>query len=101
MLFRSMRSLYASRWQTFRRVEAPTALPATFAGVKIAVAVAPIAAVFAEWAGSSSGLGHMLLTDLARIEVPRMFAAVAVLSAIAMLLYGSVALAERRLVTWR
>ena len=39
-----MRSLDASRWQIFRRVEAPTALPSFFTGAKIAVVLAPIGA---------------------------------------------------------
>ena len=96
-----MRTLDASRWQIFRRVEAPGALPSTFAGIKIAVVVAPIAAVFGEWAGSTSGLGHLILTDNAQLEVARQFAAIAVLSAIALVLIGLIALVERRVVTWR
>ncbi len=96
-----MRSLDASRWQLFRRVEAPGALPSFFTGAKIAVVVAPIGAVFGEWVGGSSGLGHMILTDNAQLEVAREFAAVAVLSAMALALIGLVTLAERRVVSWR
>ena len=96
-----MRSLDASRWQIFRRVEVPTALPSAFTGTKIAVVFAPIAALFGEWAGSSSGLGHLILQDGAQLEVARQFATVAVLSAIALALMGLVVLAERRVVTWR
>jgi ABC-type nitrate/sulfonate/bicarbonate transport system permease component len=96
-----MRSLDASRWQILRRVEAPTALPNVFTGTKIAVVLAPIGAVFGEWVGSSSGLGHLILTDNAHLEVAREFATVVVLSAIALLLIGLLALAERRVVTWR
>ncbi len=96
-----MRSLNASRRQRFRRVEAPAALPNLFTGVKIAVVFAPIAAVFAEWAGSSSGLGHLIQSDLAYFQVARQFATVAVLSAMALALIGLVTLAERRVVTWR
>ena len=96
-----MRTLDASRWQVLRRVEAPSALPNAFTGTKIAVVLAPIAAVFGEWVGGSSGLGHLILTDNAQLEVAREFAAVAVLSAIALILIGLVALAERRVVTWR
>jgi NitT/TauT family transport system permease protein/putative hydroxymethylpyrimidine transport system permease protein len=98
---RMMRSLEASRWQTFRRLEGPNALPNTFSGAKIAVTIAPIGAVFAEWAGSSSGLGHMILLDGAQLDTARQFAAVVVLSAMALALFGLVALAERRIVTWR
>jgi putative hydroxymethylpyrimidine transport system permease protein len=96
-----MRSLDASRWQIFRRVEAPNALPNLFTGAKIAVVLAPIGAVFGEWVGASSGLGHLILTDNAQLEVAREFAAVVVLSAIALVLIGLLALAERRIVTWR
>jgi NitT/TauT family transport system permease protein/putative hydroxymethylpyrimidine transport system permease protein len=96
-----MRTLDGSRWQVFRRVEAPGALPSFFTGAKIAVVVAPIGAVFGEWVGSSSGLGHLILTDNAQLEVAREFAAVIVLSAMALLLIGLVALVERRVVAWR
>ncbi len=96
-----MRSLDSSPWQIFRRLEAPSALPSVFTGVKIAVVIAPIGAVFAEWAGSSSGLGHLIQSDGANFEVARQFATVAVLSALALLLVGLTALVERRVVTWR
>jgi putative hydroxymethylpyrimidine transport system permease protein len=96
-----MRTLDASRWQIFCRVEAPNALPSFFTGAKIAVVLAPIGAVFGEWVGGSSGLGHLILTDNAYLEVAREFAAVAVLSAMALILIGLLTLAERRVVTWR
>lgn len=96
-----MRSLGASRWQLFRRVEAPTALPHVFTGAKIAVVIAPIGAVFAEWAGSSAGLGHLIQSDTATFEVARQFATVTVLSAMALALMGLTVLAERRVVSWR
>jgi putative hydroxymethylpyrimidine transport system permease protein len=96
-----MRSLDASRWQVFCRVETPTALPSFFTGAKIAAVLAPIGAVFGEWVGSSSGLGHLILIDSGYLEVARQFAAVAVLSAMALVLIGLIALAERRVVTWR
>ena len=96
-----MRSLDASRWQLFQRVEAPTALPHVFTGAKIAVVIAPVGAVFAEWAGSSAGLGHLIQSDTANFEVARQFATVAVLSAMALALMGLTVLAERRVVGWR
>jgi ABC-type nitrate/sulfonate/bicarbonate transport system permease component len=96
-----MRTLDGSRWQTFRRLEAPAALPFAFSGAKIAIAIAPIGAVFAEWAGSSSGLGWLIQQDSGQFQTARQFATVAVLSAIALALFGLLALAERRVVTWR
>lgn len=96
-----MRSLDASRWQRFWRVEAPAALPSLFTGIKISVVIAPIAAVFAEWAGSSSGLGHLIQSDTAYYLVDRQFASVVVLAAIALALIALTALAERYVVRWR
>lgn len=96
-----MRTLDATRLQILWRVEAPTALPFAFSGARIAVAVAVIGAVFGEWAGSDSGLGHLMLQDNAQLETVRLFAAVVVLAAIAIALFGLLALAERRIVTWR
>lgn len=98
---RMMRTLYASRMQILWRVELPGALPYLFTGAKIAIAVAVIGAVFGEWAGSSAGLGHMILQDNAQLLTARMFAAVTVLSAMAMALFGALSLVERRLVGWR
>lgn len=96
-----MRSLDASRWQILHRLELPTALPYTFSGARIAAVFTTIGAVFGEWAGSSSGLGHLMLQDNAQLETARVFAAFAILSAIALALFGLVALAERRVVGWR
>lgn len=96
-----MRTLDASRGQILWRVETPTALPYFFTGTKLAVVWAPIGAVFGEWVGASSGLGHLILQDNAQLETARVFAAVAILSAMALCLFGITALAERRVVTWR
>jgi len=96
-----MRTLDASRRQLLLRVEGPAALPYLFSGMRIAAVFAPIAALFAEWTGSSSGLGHMILQDNAQLEVARLFAAVVLLIAIALGLFGLLGLVERRVVRWR
>jgi NitT/TauT family transport system permease protein/putative hydroxymethylpyrimidine transport system permease protein len=98
---KTMRTLDASRRQLLWRLEAPTALPFAFSGARIAVALAPIAAVFGELAGGESGLGILIRQDSAQLETARMFAAAVVLAAIAITLYGLVALVERRVLTWR
>jgi NitT/TauT family transport system permease protein/putative hydroxymethylpyrimidine transport system permease protein len=95
-----LRSLDASRWQQLRHLEAPSALPATFTGVKVAAAVAVIGSVFAEWAGSDRGLGHTLLIANGQYETPRAFAACVLLFALAIALYGLFSLLERRVVDW-
>jgi putative hydroxymethylpyrimidine transport system permease protein len=95
-----LRTLDASRWQAFRYAEAPAALPAALSGAKIAVAVAVIGAVFAEYAGSSEGLGHLMLQAIPQLETPRAYAAVVLLAAFAVALFSALGLAERRLVPW-
>jgi ABC-type nitrate/sulfonate/bicarbonate transport system permease component len=99
-LVKMMRTLDASRLAIFGRVEAPTALPYFFSGAKIAVAVAVIGAVFGEWAGSSAGLGHLIQEASAQLETARTFAAVVVLSALAILLFAALSALERRVAWW-
>ena len=95
-----LRTLDASRWQAFRWAEAPAALPAALSGAKIAVAVAVIGAVFAEYVGSSEGLGHLMLQAIPQLETARAYAAVVLLAGFAVALFGALAAAERRLVPW-
>ena len=95
-----MRTFGASRWQTFRIVEAPAALPGVLTGAKLSVAVASIAAIFAELAGSEEGLGNLMLKAIPQFQTARAFASVLILSAFAVALFGLLALAERRLLPW-
>jgi putative hydroxymethylpyrimidine transport system permease protein len=99
-LVRMMRTLDANRWTILRRVEAPASLPFFFSGAKVAAAVAVIGAVFGEWVGADSGLGHLILTSQAQLQTARVFAAIAVLSAMALVLVGALALAQRRFAGW-
>ncbi len=83
------------------RVELPGALPAIFSGARVAATYAAVGAVFGEWAGSSAGLGFVILQAQPALQTARIFAAVIVLSAIALALYAAVTLAERLLVPWQ
>lgn len=60
-LVRMMRTLHGGRYAVFRHVEAPGALPSIFSGARIAATYAAVGAVFAEWAGSTNGLGFIIL----------------------------------------
>jgi NitT/TauT family transport system permease protein/putative hydroxymethylpyrimidine transport system permease protein len=95
-----MKTFGASRWQTFRRVEAPAALPSLFSGARIAVAVAVIGAVLAEQAGSSAGLGHLILVAIPQLETARAYAAVVLLALLAVILFALLTALERLLVPW-
>jgi putative hydroxymethylpyrimidine transport system permease protein len=99
-LIKLMRTFDAGRWQTFTRVEFPSALPALLAGAKVAVVFSVIGAVFGEQAGASSGLGYLLTVTHANLETAEAFATVFVLAAFAILLFALLTLVERRALPW-
>jgi putative hydroxymethylpyrimidine transport system permease protein len=99
-LVRMMRTLHGTRLALFRRVEFPGALPQIFSGARVAATYAAVGAVFGEWAGSSAGLGFVMLQSQPSLETARIFAAVLILSLLALALYGTVSVAERLLVPW-
>jgi putative hydroxymethylpyrimidine transport system permease protein len=95
-----MRALHAGRISTFRRLEFPAALPAIFSGARVAATYAAVGAVFGEWAGSSAGLGFVILQAQPALDTARILAAVLILSAVALGLYALVTLAQRLLIPW-
>lgn len=94
------RSLEASRWQTFLKFRIPTALPALFGGMKIAVTLAVIGAVIGEFVGGNSGLGYLIIVANQELNAPLAFAAIILLSLVGIILYGLVEFAERVLIPW-
>lgn len=94
------RSLQSSRLQTFTKIQLPSALPFIFSGAKIAVTLAVIGAVIGEFIGANEGLGNLLLVANSQMNTSLAWAALIVLSALGMVLYASVVLAERILMPW-
>jgi putative hydroxymethylpyrimidine transport system permease protein len=84
-----------------RQIRIPAALPAFASGLRVATAVAPIGAVVGEWVGSSAGLGFYMLHANARMQIDMMFAALALLAAMALVLYFIVDAGLRRLIFWQ
>ena len=99
-LLKLMRTFDAPRRRIFWHVELPSALPGVLTGAKIAVVVAVIGAVFAEWAGASSGLGYLFLQAEPQLLIPRAYAAFVILSVFAIALFALLTLAERVAVPW-
>jgi NitT/TauT family transport system permease protein len=85
---RNLRALFdlyqASRWQLLWRLKLPSALPQILAGLRIAGGLSLIGAVVAEIAAGSAGAGSGLAYRIAesgyRLNIPRMFAALLLLS---------------------
>lgn len=99
-LLRLMRSLGAGRLRALRLVEFPGALPRILGGVRIAATWAFISAVFAEYAGSTEGLGYLIARGTPLLETARVYAAILILTIASLALWGLVAFAERRLIPW-
>jgi putative hydroxymethylpyrimidine transport system permease protein len=99
-LTKMMRSLGAGRLQRLWRAELPASLPYAFSGARVAITVSVIGAVFAEYVGSSEGLGHLINQAQAQLLTARSFAAVVVLSVMAIALFALVSAIERLVVTW-
>ncbi|AHY47718.1 ABC-type nitrate/sulfonate/bicarbonate transport system permease component [Rubrobacter radiotolerans] len=99
-LLRLMRSFGASRTRTFLSVEVPAALPFLFGGIRLSVTYCVIGAVTGEWVGSSEGLGFLMIQDKNQFEIPRLFAEIAILSAMGVALFLSVALVQRLFAPW-
>jgi NitT/TauT family transport system permease protein len=96
-----MRSLRATRWQTFTRLEAPAAMPVLLGGLKIGATLSVIGAVVGEFVGADEGLGFLINVGRGLYDTALVFVAILVLVVLAMGLYGLVAGLERRLLVWR
>jgi NitT/TauT family transport system permease protein len=94
------RSLRATRWQVFWKVQFPAALPFIFSGAKVAVTLAVIGAVIGEFVGSINGLGNLLLSANSQLDGPLAWAALVWLSLLGIALFLGVVLAERLLMPW-
>jgi len=99
-LTRMMRTLYGTRWSIFRRIEFPAALPAMFSGIRVAATYASIGAVFGEYAGSTDGLGYVMILATPMLQTSLVFSAIVLLSLISICLFLLVTFAERILVPW-
>ncbi|MGZ4149051.1 MAG: ABC transporter permease [Actinomycetota bacterium] len=95
-----MRTLDATRWAIFRKVEFPGALPSIFSGMRVAATFAAIGAVFGEWSGASKGLGYLIQASTPNLQTARIFACIVLLTLIAMALFGLVSLLERLVCPW-
>jgi NitT/TauT family transport system permease protein len=94
------RSLRASAWQMFWKVQLPAALPFIFSGAKVAVTLAVIGAVIGEFVGSVNGLGNLLLSANAQLNGPLAWAALVWLSVLGILLFIAVVAAQRLIMPW-
>jgi NitT/TauT family transport system permease protein len=101
-LYDLMNSLKASRWQVFRKLEMPAAMPIMLTGLKIGATLAVIGALVGEFVQpKSQGLGYLLVTARHQFKTDLVFVVLLTLALIALSMYGLVALLEKRLLRWQ
>lgn len=89
--------LGASRLQTLLRLKLPSGLPAILAGLRVAVVLALVGVVVAEFMGASQGLGAVVIAAQGMMDTTLMFAALVLIAAMGLLLYQACLVLERRL----
>jgi NitT/TauT family transport system permease protein len=95
-----MRSLSASRWQIFRMLQLPNALPYIFAGLEISMIFALIGAIVAELISSERGLGMLIQSMSFTMDVAGQFSILFILSVLGLILNGIVTLVRRQVLFW-
>jgi NitT/TauT family transport system permease protein len=95
-----MRSLRASRWQIFKMVMLPSALPMIFAGLQVAVIFSLLGAIVGEFVGSRQGLGNLIMQMNINLDTAGVFAALACLSSIGIALHLIMRWLQQKLLFW-
>lgn len=90
----------AGRFQVFRMVRLPSALPFIFAGLDIGIVFAILGAVVGEFIGAKEGLGYLLLQANYNFDIASMFAVLVVLSVMGLVAHSLIRFAQRRFAFW-
>ena len=96
-----MRSMGATRGQIFRAARFPSAMSYFFAGLRISITYAVVAAIFAEYVGARAGLGIVILNAKNSFRPDLVLAAVVISSALTLVLFAVTALLQRVVLRWR
>jgi NitT/TauT family transport system permease protein len=91
------RMLGATRWQTLWRLKIPAGLPVILAGLRVAVVLALVGAVVAEFIAGRQGLGALIIASQGMMDSPLMFALLVAITALGMIFYQAVLFIEQRI----
>jgi len=94
------RSLRAPRLREYTQIRLPFAIPFIFSALKVAITLAVIGAVVAEFVAAEKGLGYLILFATSSFKVPLAFASLAILVCCSLLLYALIVWLQRRLFPW-
>lgn len=91
----------ASKMDIFIKLKIPTALPAFFSAIKMAVPLSIIGAAIAEWLGAQSGLGYFSKRMMSQLDGAGVFAPIVLLSIAATIIVALINIIEKRMTKWR
>jgi NitT/TauT family transport system permease protein len=94
------RSTGASAWRTFVMIKLPHALPNIFAGLKVAITLAVVGSIVAEFVGADKGLGYLLMVASGNMETTLLFAVLVVLIVLGIILYLAIEALESAFLPW-
>lgn len=94
------RVMRASRWQILRRIRFPHALPALFAGMKVAISLALVGTIVGEFVAGGAGLGSAILAAQGTFDTAQVFACILLLGVLGTMLFYALDFLERRLIRW-
>lgn len=95
------KSMGASRWDTFRYLRFPAALPVIFSGIKTSATIAATAAIVAEFVGANKGLGYVLLRGTSTMDIELVFAVLVVLTVVGIAINYVVEFCEWVMTPWQ
>ncbi|RKN13417.1 ABC transporter permease [Micromonospora musae] len=95
-----VRSWNASRWQAFRKVRLPAALPQIFVGLKVGMPLAAIGAVIGEFQAGEGGLGYVIQQYAGVGDTATAWAAIMLVALVSILLYSALVVIERFALPW-
>jgi ABC-type nitrate/sulfonate/bicarbonate transport system permease component len=96
-----LRSMGAGRRQVFFRAYVPASIPHLFGGLRIAATYSVMGAVIGEWLGGTQGLGVYMVRAQKAFALDRVFAAIAVVVVLSLLVFGTIVGAQRLASPWR
>jgi ABC-type nitrate/sulfonate/bicarbonate transport system permease component len=94
------RAIGATRWQIWRMVRLPSALPSFFSGLRVSVTYSVVGATIGEWVGGSAGLGLYMLRSKNALATDQVFVAIVITSALSIGLFTLIYLIERAVLPW-
>ena len=100
VMIRMARAFSATRWEIFRKIEFPNALPYIFSGLRIGITFAVIGIIVAEFVTAQEGLGYLIVFAEGNVDTPMLMAALVALSILGVVLYGIVVLLEKLVIRW-